>query len=52
MWKWRWHEFEFPEMFFLEPLRSNAFEFVASNAKHASVPSEETAYNVRLSEDL
>ena len=53
MWKWRRHEFKFPEIFFLETPRSNiAFEVVASTAKHASVPSEETADNVRPSEDL
>ena len=50
--KWRRHEFKFPEVFLQGALRSNALELVSSSGNHASVPSEETTYNVRLSEDL
>ena len=52
MWRWRRHEFEFPEIFLLSNLRSGALEFVIMKCKNASVPSEETAYNVRPSEVL
>ena len=31
--KWRRHEFEFPEIFLLGTLRSNALEFVAIKSK-------------------
>ena len=50
--KWRRHEFKFPEIFLLSNLRSGALEFVIVKCKNASVPSEETAYNVRPSEVL